>query len=155
MYAAAARQWDFVALAVECLQERHEVLVVGKFLSDRERHDHHVNGGVAFGQSAEERRDWSVQLLHGALGGGRTVAVIPGVTHSCGTEKRKNLHASWRKGIKRTLQANVIPTEDYLTAIYILIALAMNNAVFVCIYLFILSNYLSSYCDIISYIFYI
>lgn len=77
-----------MALAVESLQERHEVLVVGKFLSDRERHDHHVNGGIAFGQSAEERRDWAVQLLYGALGGGWTVVVIPGVTHSCGTEEK-------------------------------------------------------------------
>lgn len=71
-----------MALAVERLQERHQVLMVGKFLGDRERHDHHVNGGVAFGQSAEERRDWAVQLLYRALGGGRTVVVIPGVTHS-------------------------------------------------------------------------
>lgn len=79
-----------MALAVERLQERHEVLVVGKLLGDGERHDHHVNGGVAFGQSAEERRDWPVQLLYGALGGGRTVVVSPGVTHSCETEQTKN-----------------------------------------------------------------
>ncbi len=88
--AAAAGQGDVVALAVQRLQERHEVLVVGKLLGDGERHDHHVYGGVAFGQSAEERRDWPVQLLYGALGGGRTVVVSPGVTHSWETETTKN-----------------------------------------------------------------
>lgn len=98
---AAAGQRDVVTLAVECLQERHEVLVVGEFLSDGKRHHHHVNGGVAFGQSAEERRDWSVQLFYGALGGGGTVVVIPGVTHSCWPEETEVHHDG--KSLKKSL----------------------------------------------------
>lgn len=107
---AATGQWDVVTLAVECLQERHEVLVVGEFLGDGKRHDHHVNGGVAFGQSAEERRDWSVQLFYGALGGGRAVVVIPWVTHSCWPEE---MMEKPRKRQWQAVQANPTTTEEF------------------------------------------
>lgn len=80
---AVARHRDVLSLAVQRLQEGHQVLVVGQFLGDGERHDHHVDGCVAFCEGAEQRRDGTVQLLHRAFRCGRRVAVVLGVTHPC------------------------------------------------------------------------
>lgn len=81
-----------MSLAVECRQERYKTLVMGKFPRNGKRHDLPVNGLVDFGQSAEQRRDWLIQLFYGALGGGRTVVVIPWVTHSCRPEEMEVRH---------------------------------------------------------------
>jgi len=62
-----ARQGDVLRLAVERLQEGHQVLVMGELLGDGEGHHHHVDGGVALREGAEQRGDRTVQLLHGAL----------------------------------------------------------------------------------------
>lgn len=80
---AVARHGDVLSLAVQRLQEGHQVLVVGQFLGDGERHHHHVDGRVAFCEGAEQRRDWTVQLLHRAFRCGWRVAVVLGVTHPC------------------------------------------------------------------------
>lgn len=78
---AVAGHGDVLGLAVERLQEGHQVLVVGQFLGDGKGHHHHVDRRVAFREGAEQRRDGAVQLLYGALRCGRGVAVVLGVTH--------------------------------------------------------------------------
>lgn len=64
---AVARQRHILVLAVERLQEGHQVLVMRELLGDGEGHHHHVDGRVALGEGAEQRGDRAVQLLHGAL----------------------------------------------------------------------------------------
>lgn len=80
---AVAGHGDVLSLAVQRLQEGHQVLVVGQLLGHGEGHHHHVDGRVAFCEGAEERGDGAVQLLHRALGRGRRVAVVLGVAHPC------------------------------------------------------------------------
>lgn len=81
---AVAGQGDVLVLVVERLQEGHQVLVVRQLLRHGEGHHHHVDGRVALRQRAEQRGDGPVQLLHGALGRGRGVAVVLGVAHAWG-----------------------------------------------------------------------
>lgn len=80
---AVSRQRDVLVLVIHCFQEGDQVLVVGELLGHREGHHHHVDGCLAFSQSPEERWDWSVELLHCALGSGWCVAVVLGVAHAC------------------------------------------------------------------------
>lgn len=76
-----AGQRDVLRVGVERLEEGHQVLVMGELIRDGEGHHHHVDGRVALRQGAEQRGDRAVQLLHGALRCGRSVAVVLGVTH--------------------------------------------------------------------------
>lgn len=78
---AVPRQSHVLVLAVERLEEGHQVLVVRQLLGDGEGHDHHADLHVAFREGAEQRGDRIWQLLHGALRRGRRVAVVLGVTH--------------------------------------------------------------------------
>lgn len=79
---AVARHGHILVLGVQRLQEGHQVLVMGQLLCDGERHHHHVDRRVAFCEGTEQRRDRTVELLHGALWRGWRVAVVLGVTHS-------------------------------------------------------------------------
>lgn len=80
---AVSRQRDVLVLILHGFQEGDQVLMVGELLSHREGDHHHVDGCLAFGESPEQRWDWSVELLHCALGCGRCVAVVLGVAHAC------------------------------------------------------------------------
>ena len=81
---AVAGEGDVLVLVFQRLQEGHQVLVVRQLLRHREGHHHHVDRRLALRQGAEQRGDGSVELLHGALGGGRGVAVVLWITHAWG-----------------------------------------------------------------------
>lgn len=56
--------------------------MVRELLRHGEGDDVPVQLGVPLGECPEERGDGLVQVLHGALGGGRRVAVVPRVAHA-------------------------------------------------------------------------
>lgn len=87
---AVARQRDVLVRVVERFEEGDQVLVVGELLGHWEGDHHHVDGRVALSEGTEERWDGSVQLLHGALGGGWSVAVVLWVAHTCGDKAKED-----------------------------------------------------------------
>lgn len=78
---AVAGHRDVLVLVVERLQEGNQVLVVRQLLGHGEGHHHHIDGGLALRQGAEQRGYGAVELLHRALRRGGGVAVVLGVTH--------------------------------------------------------------------------
>ena len=93
---AVAGEGDVLVLVFQRLQEGHQVLVVRQLLGHGEGHHHHVDGRLALRQGAEQRGDWTVELLHGALGGGRGVAVVLGITHAW--YRKRDGHGNTREG---------------------------------------------------------